>query len=71
MDIKESDTMMAEIVERYPNGKLQDPRSKKVPYKGGRHRMLSLVGIARGSDIGDDDVINSGKLYEYRLEAFR
>jgi len=33
--------------------------------------MLSLVGIARGSDIGDDDVIKSGKLYEYRLEAFR
>lgn len=69
--IKVDDTMMAEIVERYPNGNYKIRATKRIPYKNGSPRLMSLVGIARGSDIGDDDTVGSGKLYEYRVEALR
>jgi flagellar basal body L-ring protein FlgH len=71
VEIKPGDTMMAEIVERYPNGNYKIRATKRVSYKNGPPRLLNLVGIARGTDITEDDLINSGKLYEYRLEAIR
>ncbi len=69
LEVKENDLMMAEVVERYPNGNYKIRASRKVPYKGGAPRVMMLTGIVRGTDIGEDDVINSGKLYEYKLEA--
>jgi flagellar basal body L-ring protein FlgH len=69
LDIKAGDTMMAEIVERYPNGNYKIRGAKRVQYKGGPPRLISMVGVARGQDIGEDDVVSSGKLYEYRIEA--
>ena len=69
--IKPGDTMMAEILDRYPNGNYKIRGTKRILYKGGRPRLVNLVGIARSQDIGEDDVIASGKLYEYRLEAVR
>ncbi len=71
IDTKEGDPMMAEIIERYPNGNYKIRGSKKVIYKNGTPRLVTLMGVARGADIGEDDSIPSGKLYEYRLEAFR
>jgi flagellar basal body L-ring protein FlgH len=71
LDVKEGDPIMAEIVERYPNGNYKIRGTKRIQYKAGTPRLLTLVGVARGSDIGEDDSINAGKLYEYRLEAFR
>ncbi len=68
LDIKSGEPIMAEIVERYPNGNYRVRAVKRIPYKGGRARMLSFVAIAKGSDISEDDVITSGKLYEYRVE---
>jgi flagellar basal body L-ring protein FlgH len=71
LEVKSGDTMLAEIIERYPNGNYRVRGSKRIPYKNGSPRMLTVMGVVRGSDIGDDDVVSSGKLYEYRLEALR
>jgi flagellar basal body L-ring protein FlgH len=71
LELKPGDAMMAEIVERYPNGNYKISGSKRVNYKNGSPRLLNLVGVVRGPDIGDDDTVASGKLYEYRLEAIR
>lgn len=71
IDSKEGDPVMAEIVDRYPNGNYKIRGTKKVIYKNGTPRLLTLLGIARSQDIGEDDTIPSGKLYEYRLEAYR
>ena len=68
LDVKGGDPIMAEIVERYPNGNYRVRAVKRIPYKGGKAKMLSFVAIAKGSDISEEDVITSGKLYEYRVE---
>lgn len=69
--VKTGDTMMAEIVERYPNGNYKVRATKRVPYKGGVPRMVTLVGVVKGTDIAEDDTVPSGKLYEYRVETSR
>jgi flagellar L-ring protein precursor FlgH len=71
LEVKDGDPIMAEIVERYPNGNYKIRGTKRVQYKMGTPRLMTLMAVARGTDIGEDDVINSGKLYEYQLEAFR
>ncbi|OFZ02104.1 MAG: hypothetical protein A2Z97_05800 [Bdellovibrionales bacterium GWB1_52_6] len=71
LEIKANDTVLAEVVERYPNGNYKIRGTKKVLYKNGAPRLLTVVAIAKGSDISEEDVVNSGKLYEYRLEAVR
>ena len=70
LGFKAGDPILAEIVERYPNGNYKLRGSKKVPYKGG-FRYVTMLGIVRGQDVADDDTVQSGKLYEYRLEALR
>lgn len=69
LEVKPGDLMMGEIVQRYPNGNYKIQATKRIPYKNGAPRLVTLVGIAKGSDIGEDDTIASGKLYEYRIEA--
>jgi flagellar L-ring protein precursor FlgH len=71
LGLKAGDTMMGEIVERYPNGNYKVRATKKVPYKGGAPRLVTMVGVVKGSDIGEDDTVPSGKLYEYRIDAAR
>ncbi len=71
LELKPNDTMMAEIIERYPNGNYKVRGTKKVLYKNGYPRLVTLVGVARGQDISEEDLVTSGKLYEYRLEAIR
>jgi flagellar basal body L-ring protein FlgH len=71
LEVKAGEPMMAEIVERYPNGNYKIRGIKRVLYKNGAPRLVSLVGIAKSSDVSEEDVLNSGKLYEYRLEAHR
>ncbi len=70
LGIKAGDTIMAEIIERYPNGNYKIRGTKKVPYRNAT-RLVSMLAIVRGADISDDDTTPSGKLYEYRLEANR
>jgi flagellar basal body L-ring protein FlgH len=70
MDFKTGDQSMAEVVERYPNGNYKIRGVKKIRYRNG-YRMINFVAIAKNSDIGEDDKIDAGKLYEYRIETAR
>jgi len=70
VDLATGDVVMAEILERFPNGNYKIRGTKKVNYRGSA-RMMNFVGIVRGSDIGEDDTVTSGKLYEYQLEVNR
>jgi len=71
VELKATDTMLAEIMERYPNGNFRIRGTKRVRYRNGSPRLLTLVGIVRAQDITEEDILNSGKLYEYRLEAIQ
>lgn len=64
------ETIMAEIVERYSNGNYKIRGTKRIPYGSG-FRNLTLVGVVKGTDITEEDTIDSSKLYEYRLEVLR
>lgn len=68
--VKAGDTLLAEVVERFPNGNYKIRGTKRLPFRGAT-RLMTLVGVVRGNDLSDDDKVNSGKLYEYRLEAVR
>jgi flagellar L-ring protein precursor FlgH len=70
VDLANGDVVMAEILERFPNGNYKIRGTKRVQYRNSA-RMMNFVGIVRGSDIGEDDVVTSGKLYEYQLEVIR
>lgn len=70
LELKAGDTIMAEVVDRFPNGNYKIRGTKRVRYRNG-FRLMSLMAVVKGSDIGEDDTVNSGKLYEYRLEALR
>lgn len=69
LELKPGDTMMAEIVERYPNGNYRIRGTKMVIYRNGAPRLVHLTAVVGASDISDDGTVDSGKLYEYRLEA--
>ncbi len=71
VEVKPGDQLMAEIIERYPNGNYKIRGAKRVVYRNGAPRLVNFVAIAKNTDIGEDDVVNSGKLYEYRLETLR
>jgi flagellar basal body L-ring protein FlgH len=68
--VKAGDTFLAEVVERYPNGNYKIRGTKRIPFRG-TTKLMTLVGVVRGSDLTDDDKVNSGRLYEYRLEVVR
>lgn len=67
MTMAAGDLMMGEIVERYPNGNYKIRGSKRVQYRG-TMRVLNMVGIARIQDVSEEDTVEAGKLYEYRLK---
>jgi len=71
LELKAGDVMMGEIIDRYPNGNYKIRAVKRTNYKNSTPRMVSLVGIVKGTDISEEDVIASGKLYEYRVEVVR
>lgn len=70
IEMKVGDSVMAEVIERYPNGNYKVRGVKRVRYKNG-YRLMNVMAIAKNSDISEDDQIAAGKLYEYRLEAIR
>ena len=70
IELKTGENIMAEVLERYPNGNYKIRGVKRVRYKNG-YRMMNVLAIAKNSDITEDDQIQAGKLYEYRLEAIR
>lgn len=70
IEFKTGDQCMAEVVDRYPNGNYKIRGVKKIRYRNG-YRMINFVAIAKNSDISEEDKIDAGKLYEYRIEAMR
>jgi flagellar basal body L-ring protein FlgH len=70
MDLKEGDVIMAEVLERYPNGNYKIRGSKRVKYRNSS-RVIMMTAIAKGSELDDTDTLSSSKLYEYRLEGAR
>lgn len=71
LEVKAGDTMMGEITQRYPNGNYEIRAVKKVNFKSGTPRLVTVVAVVKSTDISEDDQLNSGKLYEYRIEAVR
>lgn len=69
LEIKPGDIILAEIIERFPNGNYKIKAAKRILYKNGPPRVMTIFGVVRGTDINDEDVVSTGKLYEYRLEA--
>lgn len=70
IEFKSGDPLMAEVLERYPNGNYKIRGLKRVRFRGS-YRMVNVLAIARAADITDNDEIPSGKLYEYKLETVR
>lgn len=70
MEFKAADPVMMEVAERYPNGNYKLRGLKRIRVRG-QSKMVSVMAIAKNSDISEDETINAGKLYEYRIEAVR
>lgn len=70
VELKAGDMVMAEIVQRYPNGNYKIRGTKRLRYRN-EVRFLNVLAVVRGSDISEEGLIESGKLYEYRLEVVR
>lgn len=70
MELKAGDPVMMEVLERYPNGNYKLRGLKKVRLNG-QSKMVSVIAIAKNTDITADETIPAGKLYEYRIEAVR
>lgn len=70
INLKPGDPMMAEIIERYPNGNYKVRASKQILYRNSK-RNVKVLGIVKPGDIGDDDTVASSKLYEYRTQVYR
>lgn len=70
IEMKAGDPIMMEVLERYPNGNYKIRGLKRVRHSG-RTKTVSVLAIAKASDITDEETIPSGKLYEYRIEAVR
>ncbi len=62
--------LRAEIVDRYQNGNFKIRAVKRILYRGSS-KMISLVAVAPVSDFDEKDMINSGKLYEYKIRVAR
>ncbi len=63
-----NEELRAEIIDRYQNGNYKIRAVKRVLYRGSS-KMVSLVAVAPSVDFDDKDLINSGKLYEYKIKV--
>lgn len=70
IELKAGDPVMTEVLERYPNGNYKLRGLKRVRVHN-QSKMVSVVAIAKHVDIGPDETIPAGKLYEYRIESVR
>ena len=70
MEMKAGDPVMMEVLERYPNGNYKLRGLKRVRMNG-QTKMVSVIAIAKNTDISADETVPSGKLYEYRIESVR
>ncbi|MEK7690755.1 MAG: flagellar basal body L-ring protein FlgH [Bdellovibrionota bacterium] len=70
LTLASGENMLVEVINRYPNGNYRVRGTKRIPYRNGQ-RILKLAAIIRSTDVGDDDTITSGKLFEARYEVIR
>lgn len=66
--ITPNEELRAEIIDRYQNGNYKIRAVKRVLYRGSS-KMMSLVAVAPAADFDEKDLINSGKLYEYKIRV--
>jgi flagellar basal body L-ring protein FlgH len=69
-NIAPEDMLTAEVLERYPNGNVRLRGIKRVPFKS-QVRNIEVVAIVKGSDISEQDVVNSGKFFDQHVELYR
>lgn len=65
-----AEELRAEIVDRYQNGNFKIRAVKRVLYRGSS-KSVALVAVAPVADFDEKDLINSGKLYEYKIRVGR
>ena len=72
LDLKSGEKFMGEIVQRYPNGNYQIRGTKRVNYKRGESRNVTVLGVVKAAEINEEtDVVASGKLYETQIDISR
>jgi len=69
LQIKPGDQVMAEIIQRYPNGNYKVRANKRVPYRG-TMKSITVEGIASSAEVEEQKEIDARKLYEYRVVAY-
>jgi flagellar L-ring protein precursor FlgH len=69
-DMDPTDSMTAEIIERYPNGNLRLRGVKRIQFKS-KARNMEVTAIAKGLDIDDADTIRSSKFLEHKAELYK
>ncbi len=65
-----NEELRAEIIDRYQNGNFKIRAVKRVLYRGSS-KNVSIVAVAPAADFDEKDLINSGKLYEYKIRVAR
>ncbi len=65
-----AEELRAEIIDRYQNGNYKIRATKRILYRGSS-KLVSMVAVAPASDFDEKDLINSGKLYEYKIKVAR
>lgn len=65
-----AEELRAEIIDRFQNGNFRIKATKRVLYRGAS-KFISLVAVAPVADFDEKDLINSGKLYEYKIRVGR
>lgn len=68
--LAEKDEMRAEVIDRFQNGNYKIRATKRVLYRGSS-KTVSIVAVAPAVDFDEQDLINSGKLYEYKIKVAR
>ena len=70
--IKSGDSMLGEVLSRYPNGNYKIKGIKKINYKQNISLTLSITGVIKATDINEDtDKVNPGTIYEYEIQVLR
>jgi flagellar basal body L-ring protein FlgH len=69
INLKAGESVMAEIVDRYPNGNYKIRATRQISYRG-QKRLMKVLGIVRGSDVEGNETVPTGKLYEYSINVY-
>lgn len=69
-DAAPEDLLTAEVLERYPNGNIRIRGIKRVPFKT-QVRNIEVLAIVKAADISEQDVVQSSKFFDQRVELYR